>query len=79
VAIDEALLMQNVRQLSGMNGEATADTPLFSTGALDSLGMLSLITLIEERTGLEIRPHEVTLENFDTVSRMLSFAESRAA
>jgi acyl carrier protein len=79
VAIDEAVLMQNVRQLSGMNGEATPDTPLFSTGALDSLAMLSLITLIEERAGFEIRADEVTLENFDTVNRILHFAEGRSA
>jgi D-alanine--poly(phosphoribitol) ligase subunit 2 len=79
VAIDQALLMQNVRQLSGMNGEATPDMPLFSSGALDSLAMLNLITLIEERAGFEIRADEVTLENFDTVNRILSFAESRGA
>lgn len=79
MALSEALLMQNVRQLSGLDGDATTDTPLFSTGTLDSLAMLTLIAFIEERSGMEIRADEVTLENFDTVNRILRFAQGRTA
>lgn len=77
MALTEALLIDNVRQLSGLNGEATAETPLFSSGTLDSIAMLNLITLIEMEAGIEIRADEVTLDNFDTVSRILRFAEER--
>lgn len=78
MALTETILIQNVRDLSELNGEATADTPLFSSGALDSVAMLSLIMLVEEEAGFEIRADEVTLDNFDTVTRILRFAEERA-
>lgn len=78
MALTEALLIQNVA--SHLNdGEATVDTPLFSSGALDSIAMLNLITLVEEQAGIEIRADEVTLENFDTVERILQFTRARAA
>lgn len=78
MALTEPILMQSVRSLSGLNGDATAETPLFSSGALDSVAMLSLIMLVEEQSGMEIRADEVTLDNFDTVARILRFAEERA-
>lgn len=77
MALTQALLIDNVRALSALNGEATADTPLFSSGALDSVAMLNLITLVEEQSGIEIRADEVTLDNFDTVTRILRFTEAR--
>jgi len=76
--IDHARLLSNVRELSGLNGEATIDTPLFSSGALDSVAMLSLIALVEESAGIEIHAEDVTLDNFDSVERIVRFAESRA-
>lgn len=76
--IDHATLLENVREFSGLNGEATIDTPLFSSGALDSVAMLSLIALVEESAGIAIHAEDVTLDNFDSVERIVRFAESRA-
>jgi len=76
--LDHARPLDNVRELSGLNGEATIDTPLFSSGALDSVAMLSLIALVEESAGIEIHAEDVTLDNFDSVERIVRFAESRA-
>ncbi len=76
--LDHATLLENVRELSGLNAEATLDTPLFSSGALDSVAMLSLIALVEEAAGIEIRAEDVTLDNFDSVGRIVRFAEARA-
>lgn len=78
MTLDHARLLDNVRELSGLNGEATIDTPLFSSGALDSVTMLSLIALVEESAGIEIHAEDVTLDNFDSVERIVRFAESRA-
>lgn len=77
MALTETILIQNIRRISDLNGEATADTPLFSSGALDSIAMLNIITLVEEQSGIEIRADDVTLDNFDTVSRIMRFAEAR--
>jgi acyl carrier protein len=53
------------------------ESELFSSGALDSVAMLSLIAFIEKAGGLAIRPEDVTLENFDTPARILRFAEAQ--
>ncbi|MTH35108.1 acyl carrier protein [Paracoccus limosus] len=52
------------------------DTELFSSGLLDSVSMVSLITFIEERTGATIQPGDVTLDNFDTVERIRAYVDS---
>lgn len=77
--LDEASLMQTIRDCSGLNGEATLDTPLFSSGALDSVAMLNLLSFVEEAGGIVIRADEVTLENFDNAARILRFARERVA
>jgi acyl carrier protein len=77
MALTEALLIQNIRSHMNEAGDANAATPLFSSGALDSIAMLNLITLVEDQTGIEIRADEVTLENFDTIERILRFTQAR--
>jgi acyl carrier protein len=79
MAITEDLLVRNIRDFANLSDEPTSGTLLFSSGALDSVAMLNLITFVEERTGIEIRADEVTLENFDTIERILRFAEERGA
>ena len=54
-------------------------TPLFSAGLLDSFCMINLIVHIEKAEGIRIGATEVTLDNLDTVARILAFVASRAA
>ena len=77
--LTEINLLDSIRLFSGLNGETTRETLLFSSGALDSVAMLNLIMLVEQETGREIRADEVTLENFDSASHILRFVEARAA
>jgi acyl carrier protein len=58
--------------------ELAADTELFSSGALDSVAMLQLITFVEEEAGIRVRPEDVTLDNFDSATRIVRFAESQS-
>lgn len=51
------------------------DTPLFSTGIIDSFALVRIIGYLEESCGLEIPAVDVTLDNLDSVARMLSYAE----
>ena len=53
--------------------ETHGDTPLFSAGRLDSFHLVDLMTQLETRTGTRIKPGELTLENFDTVDRLVAF------
>ena len=55
--------------------EFTDDTELFSDGYIDSFTMTSVIGWLEEETGITIAQSAVTLENFDTINRMVAFVE----
>lgn len=50
-----------------------AETDLLLTGAVDSLGVIRITQWMEGEFGIEVDPSDVTLENFQTVSRMMSF------
>lgn len=50
-------------------------TPLFSTGLLDSFSMVEIVTFVETRIGSKIRFVDLTLENFDSISRILKFVK----
>ena len=45
------------------------DTPLFSTGIVDSFGVLELIAFLEETFGVDIDPGRHDLADFDTVAK----------
>lgn len=77
--LTETKLLDSIREVSGLNGDTDVETPLFSSGALDSVAMLNLIMLLEEETGREIRADEVTLDNFDSASHILRFLGEAAA
>jgi acyl carrier protein len=55
------------------------ETPLFSSGLLDSFSMLDVISHLEKETGTKVRHSEVTLGNLDTVGRILRFLAGRPA
>jgi acyl carrier protein len=63
--------------LSGSRPALAPDEPLVSTGTLDSLGMLRLITFLEERFGMTIGDGDVGEENFGTLNRLVNFVEKR--
>lgn len=52
---------------------------LLLSGMIDSLGMMSLVTFVEQTYGIEIPFEDVTLENFGTISVMTTYAETRRA
>ncbi len=52
-----------------------ADTDLLLTGAVDSLGVIRITHWMEEQTGAVVDPGDVTLENFQTVDRMVAYLE----
>ena len=55
-----------------------AETELFSTGVLDSVAMMNIIGFVEEKAEIEVRPADVTLENFDTCKRIVDYARDQA-
>ena len=55
--------------------EINDETLLFSDGFIDSFTMTSLLAFVEEETQISIEQSAVTLENFDTVPRIMAFVE----
>lgn len=53
------------------------DTLLFSSGVLDSFSMISIISYIEKQAGIRVGATEVTLNNFDSVSRMMAYVQRK--
>ncbi len=51
---------------------------LFSTGRLDSFGLVNVLTFVEERLGRRLRTSETTLANFDSVARLSAFMHAQA-
>ncbi|AXV17682.1 phosphopantetheine-containing protein (plasmid) [Neorhizobium sp. SOG26] len=73
--LTQGKLMDYLRDTLNLN-QADSDSELFSSGLLDSVSMVNLLAFIEQSTGMAIRAEDVTLENFDTPSRILRFAEA---
>ncbi len=64
--------------LPGEDPEAlTASTPLMSSGILDSLATLKLITFLEEQFGVSIAAHEADEENFETIEDINKLVQSK--
>ena len=57
--------------------ELTLDTELISTGIIDSLATLKLITYLEEQFGISIEAHEVNVEQLNSVASVASLVESK--
>ncbi len=53
------------------------ETDLLITGAVDSLGVVRVTQWLEDELGFEVDPIEVTLENFQTVTKMVSYASTK--
>ena len=59
--------------------ELEDDTPIFSSGLIDSFDMVDLVLFIEKEAGLEMQVAEITLENFDSLGKILAFVETRSS
>ncbi|OGO23642.1 MAG: hypothetical protein A2144_01415 [Chloroflexi bacterium RBG_16_50_9] len=55
----------------------TDDVSLFETGIIDSLGLLEMVSFLEERFKVRVEDEELIPENFETVSKLINFVESK--
>jgi acyl carrier protein/D-alanine--poly(phosphoribitol) ligase subunit 2 len=54
--------------------ELTYDTPLISSGYVDSFSMVSLLVFIENKFKIKIPPNKATPEAFDSVNKIVDLA-----
>ena len=71
----ELIVLINTEITLDPSSPVGVDTDLLLTGLVDSLGVVQLVSWLEDRLGAEIDPVDVVLENFQTVERMVAFAQ----
>ncbi len=49
------------------------ETPLYSSGIIDSQSLLDLIVYLEEEFELKIKPIEISLDHFDSISKIINY------
>ncbi|MGB6962245.1 MAG: acyl carrier protein, partial [Candidatus Acidiferrum sp.] len=52
--------------------------PLLESGVLDSLGVLDLVTFVEQEFSVHVVDDELVPENFQTIDRIASFIETKS-
>lgn len=56
-----------------------SDTELLTSGAIDSLGILDLVTFLAERFGVELSDEDFDPANFETIGQLVGFVERSRA
>ena len=64
--------------LDGRPDDLGNDTPLLERGILDSLGILNLVSFIEDEWGVTVEDEELIPEHFGTISRIAQLIETKA-
>jgi acyl carrier protein len=55
------------------------DTPLRTSGVLDSVATLRMVSFVEERYGIQVEAHEAGVDNFDSIAAIAAFVQSKQA
>jgi hypothetical protein len=76
VTIEDVLSI--VRPLVRMPMSLTRDTPVISSGLLDSFHVAVLLEDLRARGGVRIELDEIGVDNFDTPGQMLAFLQARS-
>ena len=54
-------------------------TRLRTSGVLDSLATLKLVSFVEDRFGIEMEAHETGVDNFDSIEDIAAFVDRKRA
>jgi acyl carrier protein len=55
----------------------TGTTPLFTSGLLDSIASLQLVTFLEQEFGIKVDAHEVVPDNLNTLESIAGFIRAK--
>lgn len=57
----------------------TDDDSFLERGIVDSLGVIELVSFIETQFGISVADHELTPENFDSVTKLSEYVARKLA
>jgi acyl carrier protein len=63
--------------VGNQNAKIDPDASLISSGIVDSLALLRLISFLEERFGVTVEDDEVVPDNFETLNVIKALIESK--
>ena len=64
--------------MNGANDELDESENLLAAGIIDSLGILRLVSFVEEKFGIEVPDEDVTIDNFQSVKSMSDYVASQS-
>ena len=64
--------------MNGSNGELDEAENLLAAGIIDSLGILRLVSFVEEKFGIEVPDEDVTIDNFQSVKSMSDYVANQS-
>jgi acyl carrier protein len=76
-------IKQDIRQFvyelvpNGGSPKFQDDTRLRTSGLLDSMGLLQLVSMVEAKFGIEVSAYEAGIENFDRIDDIAAFVERK--
>lgn len=73
--ITKEKILNFITENGGSIDSVEDNTPLFSSSLLDSFTMVSLIIVIESEASITIPPEDITLDNLDSISAILTYCE----
>jgi acyl carrier protein len=80
MALTRDNLLEYLSSRMGLDAEGVDDaTPLFSSNLLDSFSIVDLMMFIEKQAGIRLDTWDVTLENLDSIERILRYVQTRQA
>ncbi|MDJ0953333.1 MAG: acyl carrier protein [Acidimicrobiia bacterium] len=63
--------------VKGDTGVDVDSANLLEEEIIDSLGIFTLVSFIEDKFGVSVEPEEVNLDNFETVSAVTTLVEGK--
>lgn len=74
------VLKEYIREelMNGANDELDESENLLAAGIIDSLGILRLVSFVEEKFGIEVPDEDVTIDNFQSVKSMSDYVAAQS-
>ncbi|WP_420643170.1 acyl carrier protein [Candidatus Leptofilum sp.] len=74
------VLKEYIREelMNGTSNELDESENLLAAGIIDSLGILRLVSFVEEKFGIEVPDEDVTIDNFQSVKSMSDYVASQS-
>lgn len=74
------VLKEYIREelMNGSNGDLDESENLLAAGIIDSLGILRLVSFVEEKFGIEVPDEDVTIDNFQSVKSMSDYVANQS-